>query len=463
MGLESEYLVILSRQGFFRFLFLMYLAFVLASIMGRSKWHELKARYNVAEIEVPDPLEEEVAPLETCQKIKRGEKEVGGTSTPQDTGEVTSKAVNADAIDLTGSPPPEGTSSRAVAKEVAREAQAGPVPTSVEVRVEPSSEVPRPDISATIQAAPTSTPAEACREGSSSGAPSLTPATAAPPQPQLGAPKGKCIIQRFDVTCPLARLDHVSMSSDFDSMWSTRMTIEAFYSRGSLRSANKAIIEKVGPVEGLDSTEVFMQRSITIVDYWKRKWSKMQGELKSARSRVQPLEEENQALGVALSEAVKKNEAELQATRRDLTRTQKSLEIALRANEVYASQVGKLQEIANSSRGRVRSLEDEVSGLKADLAEAAKRRLYDEVLLAGKEEEASALKADLDQLVAAKTALERRLVETERAILLEHKKGFVKAARQARLLAPVVDLSTMHIEKEVRAGRLVKEDDLPDS
>nr|KYP40621.1 Flavonoid 3'-monooxygenase [Cajanus cajan] len=135
--------------------------------------------------------------------------------------------------------------------------------------------------------------------------------------------------------------------------------------------------------------------------------------------------------------------------------TQKSLEISLRANEVYDAQVGELQEIANSSRDRVRSLEDEVSGLRADLAEVAERRLCDEVLLAGKEEEASALKADLDQLAAMKAALEMRLVETERAALLEHKKGFVKAAHQARLLAPGVDLSAMHVEKEVRAGRLV--------
>ncbi|XP_029129836.1 uncharacterized protein LOC114916694 [Cajanus cajan] len=206
-----------------------------------------------------------------------------------------------------------------------------------------------------------------------------------------------------------------------------------------------------------------MQRSITIVDHWKRKWSKLQGELESARSRVQPLEEENQALGAALGEAVKKNEAELQAAKRDLARTQKSLEIALRANEVYAAQVGELQEVANSSRGRVRSLEDKVSALKVELAEAVERRLCDEVLLGGKEEEVVALRVDLDKMTAAKAGLERKLVETKRAVLVDHKRGFVKEARQARLLAPGVDLSTMHVEKEVQAGWLVKEDDLPDS
>lgn len=68
-----------------------------------------------------------------------------------------------------------------------------------------------------------------------------------------------------------------------------------------------------------------------------------------------------------------------------------------------------------------------------------------------------ALKADLNQLADAKAELERKLAETERAVLFEHKRGFVKAARQARLLAPGVDLSAMHVEKEVRFGRLVKE------
>ncbi|XP_029128799.1 membrane protein of ER body 1-like [Cajanus cajan] len=66
-------------------------------------------------------------------------------------------------------------------------------------------------------------------------------------------------------------------------------------------------------------------------------------------------------------------------------------------------------------------------------------------------------------MATAKVELERKLEGTERAILYEHKKGFLKEARQARLLASGVDLSAMHVEKEVRLGKLVKEDDLPDN
>ncbi|XP_020230864.1 uncharacterized protein LOC109811512 [Cajanus cajan] len=206
----------------------MCLAFVLAGIMGRRKWRELKTRYNVAEIEVPKLSEEEVAPLDTRRKRKRGEKKVGETSAPHDSEELTSKAADAVPVGLTGSPPCEG-SSRVAVEEVARETQAGHVPTSTVARVEPSLEAPGPNASAAAQVAPTSTPAEARREGLSSGAPTSTPATAVLPPPPPGAPKGNCIIQRFDVTRPLARLDHLSMSSNMDSMWSLGMTVEAFY------------------------------------------------------------------------------------------------------------------------------------------------------------------------------------------------------------------------------------------
>ncbi|XP_020202082.1 uncharacterized protein LOC109787894 [Cajanus cajan] len=242
--------------------------------MGKSKWCELKSRYNVAEIEVPEPLEEEVAPLETRKKRKRGGKEVRGTSAPRDVEEVTSKAVDADTVDLTRSPPPEG-SSRAAVEEVAHEAQVGSVSTTTEARVEPSSEAPRPDALVAAQVAPSSTPAETRGGGPSSRLPSLTPGAAVPPPPPPGAPKGKCIVQSFDTTRPLARLDHVSMSSDVDSMWSSGVTAEQFYPRGSLHQADKAILEKVGAVEGLDFAEVFIQRSITIVDHWKHKWSRL--------------------------------------------------------------------------------------------------------------------------------------------------------------------------------------------
>ncbi|XP_029129550.1 uncharacterized protein LOC114916611 [Cajanus cajan] len=80
---------------------------VLESIMGKNLWRELKHRYNVTELEVPEPQEEDVSPLQASQKRKRGAREVGGTSAFAGAEEVASKAADADVVDLTESPPPQ--------------------------------------------------------------------------------------------------------------------------------------------------------------------------------------------------------------------------------------------------------------------------------------------------------------------------------------------------------------------
>ncbi|XP_029125316.1 uncharacterized protein LOC114915175 [Cajanus cajan] len=222
---------------------------------------------------------------------------------------------------------------------------------------------------------------------------------------------------------------------------------------------------------------------MAIVDHWKHRWSKQQEDLVRLRGRVQPLRDENKVLkkenkvlSAALGEA-KLQGAELRAARGDLARVQKSLEITLRSNENYASQVNELQGLATasrgrvrfledevtSSRGRVRSLEDEVTSLKSDLVVAAEKRLCDEVVLSGKEDKVAALRVELGKQEAERAVLEKKLEETERAIVVEYKRGFLKVARQARLLAPGFDFSAMHVEKVVRFGKLVKEDDLEDS
>ncbi|XP_029124823.1 uncharacterized protein LOC114915030 [Cajanus cajan] len=122
-----------------------------------------------------------------------------------------------------------------------------------------------------------------------------------------------------------------------------------------------------------------------------------------------------------------------------------------------------LEDEVTSSRGQVRSLEDEVTFLKSELVTATEERLRDEVVLGSREEEIAAQKVDLSKLEVEKAALERRLEEVERSIVVEHKRDFLKAARQARLLAPGFDFSAMHVEKVIRFGKLVKEDDVEDS
>ncbi|XP_029125229.1 fibrous sheath CABYR-binding protein-like [Cajanus cajan] len=173
----------------------------LESIMGKNKWRELKHRYNVAEIEVPEPQEEEISPLKVNQKRKRGEKEVGGTSAPRGTEEVTSKAADADAVDLTGSPPP-GEAPQMVAavtaERVAPSAEAGiaaeveaPVAEQVaqaavagdaaEVQVPPRSEVPGVDPPIAEQGMPVSASVEARGKGPSLEVSTATPAPSAAP------------------------------------------------------------------------------------------------------------------------------------------------------------------------------------------------------------------------------------------------------------------------------------------
>ncbi len=63
--------------------------------------------------------EEDASPLKVNRKRKRGAKEVGGTSAPPDAEEVTSKAADAGAVDLTESPPPKGAPQVAV-EEIAQ-------------------------------------------------------------------------------------------------------------------------------------------------------------------------------------------------------------------------------------------------------------------------------------------------------------------------------------------------------
>ncbi|XP_020208949.1 uncharacterized protein LOC109793896 [Cajanus cajan] len=158
-----------------------------AGIMGKNLWRELKHRYNVTELEVPEPQEEDVPPLKVIRKRKRGAKEVGGTSDPADAEEVTSTAADASAVDLTESPPPKEAPQVAF-EEVVRAAkvaipateqvtQASEVEgdtteaaTEVAGRVVPAAEVAVP---ATEQVAPT---AEARSE-----VPSSPAAASAPP------------------------------------------------------------------------------------------------------------------------------------------------------------------------------------------------------------------------------------------------------------------------------------------
>ncbi|XP_029125915.1 uncharacterized protein LOC114915392 [Cajanus cajan] len=88
----------------------------LESIMGRNLWRQLKHRYNVSELEVPEPPEEDAVSLKTHRKRKRGKEEVGGTSASRDAEEATSRVV--DAVDLTDSPPAKEASPVATAEVV---------------------------------------------------------------------------------------------------------------------------------------------------------------------------------------------------------------------------------------------------------------------------------------------------------------------------------------------------------
>ncbi|XP_029130128.1 coiled-coil domain-containing protein 57-like [Cajanus cajan] len=289
-----------------------------------------------------------------------------------------------------------------------------------------------------------------------------------------------------------------------DSLWSAGVTAERFFPQGSLSSEDQGLIDRIGPEDSFDAAQVMLQRVIGIMSHWKPKWgqqredlakqqqelakreqelAKQEQELAKVKGRLQPwkeankiLREDNKALTAALDEA-KRREAELRTARSDLARVQKSLEIALRSNEAYASRVGELQGLAAFSRARARSLEDEVTSsrdqvrvledvvasLKGELAAAAEERLRSEAILGGREDEIAALRVELVELAAGKAAVEGRLVEMERSVVAEHKRGFQKAARQARLLAPGFDFSSMHVEKVVRRGRIVSEDDVNDS
>ncbi|XP_029127064.1 uncharacterized protein LOC114915866 [Cajanus cajan] len=403
--------------------------------MGKNLWRELKHRYNVTELVVPEPQEEDVSPLKVNRKRKRGEKEVGGTSGPLDAEEVTSKAADAGAVDLTASPAPKETPQVAaeemarVAESVAQAAevvtpaaeqvapstkagvategevqvaeqvaQAAMVGDAVETPAAPGSVMPEAGVPVAEQgmSAAASATAEVQGKGPGSEVPMATPAAFVPSSgPSQGASQGRYIAHHFGKDRSDVCLDHVSASADMNSLWSAGVIAERFFPKGSLSSEDQEMIEEAGPVESFDVAQVLLQRATTIMDHWKHRWSKQQEDLVRLRGRVRPLRdenkvlrEENKVLSAALGEA-KLQGAELGAARGDLARVQKSLEIALCLNENYASQVGELQGLAASSRsrvrpledkemssrGRVRSLEDEVTSLKSELVTAAEKRL----------------------------------------------------------------------------------------
>ncbi|XP_029128052.1 uncharacterized protein LOC114916131 [Cajanus cajan] len=90
----------------------------LEQLMGKSKWRELKAKSNIEELEVPEPGEE-VAPLETRRKRKRGPDEVREASNLPVLEEVTSKITDPPGtIDLTVSPRAESPSSEPVVEAI---------------------------------------------------------------------------------------------------------------------------------------------------------------------------------------------------------------------------------------------------------------------------------------------------------------------------------------------------------
>ncbi|XP_020227889.1 uncharacterized protein LOC109809074 [Cajanus cajan] len=352
----------------------------LESIMGKNLWRELKHRYNATELEVLEPPEEDVAPSEGAE-------------------EVTSKAIDADAADLTESPPSK---------------EAPPVGTGEAAQAaEPTTRVTDAGVAVT-------------EAGNASGM-----ATSSAGPVALAVEEVAPATERASHV--VAARSEVPIVASLDAEQGT--PVSAFVeARGGGPSceAPPSTAAASAPPSGSS-----------------------QG---ASRSRYLPFES---AVG----------------PRGDLARAQKSLEIALRSNETYASQVGELQELFAFSRGRARSLEDEVTSsrgqvraledvvtsLKGELAAAAGERLRNEVVLGGREDEIASLRAELAELTAEKAAVEGRLAEVERSVVVEHKRGFQKAARQARLLAPGFDFSSMHVEKVIRFGKLVKEDDVEDS
>ncbi|XP_029129676.1 uncharacterized protein LOC114916645 [Cajanus cajan] len=464
-------------------------------IMGRNLWRQLKHRYNVFELEAPEPPEEDAVSLKTHRKRKRGKEEVGGTSASHDVGEATSRVV--DAVDLTDSPPAKEASPVATAEVVqgvgltAPDAEGGVGVAEVEVCVsEQTVRVAKVAGSASGPEMQAGKAAEPEVQAGKAAEPEVQARNAADPEVQAsglaaqaagagssqGPSRTQYLSHRFGKGIDTVRLDHVSASAGMDSLWSAGVTAERFFPQGSLSSEDQGLIDRIGPEDSFDAAQVMLQRVIGIMSHWKPKWgqqredlakqqqelakreqelAKQEQELAKVKGRLQPWKEANKILRVdnktltaALDEA-KRRVAELRTARSDLAPVQKSLEIALRSNDAYAS--------------RVRSLEDVVASLKGELVAAAEERLRSEAILGGREDEIAALRVELVELAAGKAAVEGRLVEMERSVVAEHTRGFQKATRQARLLAPGFDFSSMHLEKVVRRGRIVSEDDVNDS
>ncbi|XP_020219610.1 uncharacterized protein LOC109802602 [Cajanus cajan] len=374
-------------------------------IMGKSKWRELKGKFNIEEI--PDVAVPKQKVKKQKIEVEKVVDHVGNTSMPRK--EMVEGMKNLEnVIDLEK----EDTLQRQSEKNPDNE---GAKKKSASVQVSESSESLVANLEASIAQLGFNSPIP---QGKSS---------------QSGLKnRPRSLHQRYDTENPLARLDHEDPAY----------------------IADKALIEKVGPVQGLDSVQVFLQRSIAVVDHWKKRWDKN-------ASMMSKLRAENAQVG-ALN-------AEVSNLKKKLEESSKAFEISMRSNKTYAAKVDDLLKKTSALEKEKEIQAETVKALekKAQDHEGNVQSLKDEMVeLYKKNKACQEVIADnvrkIQEIENENKKLKKEIEATEYEVVAEHKKGFAKALWQVKCVAPNTDLTRVHVSKDVFKGKLVNEDDIPD-
>ncbi|XP_020211089.1 plectin-like [Cajanus cajan] len=413
----------------------------LKSIMVRSKWRELKAKHGEKELEVINVEgAKEKEKLETKKKKQRVGDKNADTSGPK----LIQTEVGVGEKDARLSHPTEESGRPVIASVTMPSSstsdaghQKGKNPTVVILDEETA--LKSKEITDSISS--DESMSELQKEIAQLGFSSLIPQGGSSQGGQTSRPRS--IHQRYDSNHPLERLDHVSMSPDVTSFWSAKLTADAFYKEDRAHIADKALIEKVGPVEGLDSVEVFLQRSIAVVDHWKRRWKKN-------IEQMDKLKAENVKVGSLC--------AELNDVKGNFAENNKAFEISLRSNKSYSAKVEELLSKVKKVEEEKEQKEKENAELRAKVKENSEKE-KENAELKKKLEEQKRLTSELheefqrlreqnkacQEVIAADvekaTDLEKKnnklskdLENLELHVMEEHKKGFAKALRQIKIV-----------------------------
>ncbi|XP_020226775.1 synaptonemal complex protein ZEP1-like [Cajanus cajan] len=162
-------------------------------------------------------------------------------------------------------------------------------------------------------------------------------------------------------------------------------------------------------------------------------------------------------------------QGDLGQEKKKLAETIKAFEISIRSNKSYSAKVEELLSKVKVMEREKEENEKECTKLREKIEEKEKTMLdlQEEIQRLTEQNKAcqEVIAADVErvtELDSKNKSLNEELQTTELHVISEHRKGFAKAFRQTRVIAPEVNLQELNVNKDVFDGKLVNKDDLPE-